>query len=57
MKKVFVMGLMVLGFVNGKELWADTYVSGTITSDTTWNQAGSPYIATLLSIISSSLFD
>ena len=46
MKRTFVMSLGILGLMMGKELWADTYVSGTITSNTTWTQVSSPYIAT-----------
>jgi len=46
MKRAFVIGLMTLGLMMGKELWADTYVSGTITSNTNWIQVNSPYIAT-----------
>jgi len=46
MKKVFVMYLGILGLMMGKELWAETYVSGIITSNATWTQTNSPYIAT-----------
>ncbi|MBU0568981.1 right-handed parallel beta-helix repeat-containing protein, partial [bacterium] len=46
MKKTILVGLVVLGLVAGKELCAETYVSGTITSNTNWTQANSPYIAT-----------
>jgi hypothetical protein len=45
MKKISVI-LMVLGLMAYKTAWADTYVYGTITSDTIWNLGGSPYIAT-----------
>ncbi|MBN1141608.1 MAG: hypothetical protein JXB25_07440, partial [Deltaproteobacteria bacterium] len=40
----FTLLLMLLGLASGS--WADTQVSGTITTDTTWNLAGSPYIVT-----------
>ncbi|MBU1345222.1 MAG: right-handed parallel beta-helix repeat-containing protein, partial [Proteobacteria bacterium] len=46
MKKVFVMYLGILGLMMGKELWAETYVSGIIINNTVWTQTGSPYIAT-----------
>jgi len=45
MKKASVM-LMFLGVMACKTAWAETYVYGTITTDTVWNLAGSPYIAT-----------
>jgi len=46
MKKIALIGLVALGLMMGKELWAETYVSGTLSANTTWNMAGSPYIAT-----------
>ncbi|MEW6104244.1 MAG: right-handed parallel beta-helix repeat-containing protein, partial [bacterium] len=46
MKRAIFEILMALGFMACKIAWAETYVSGTITGDTTWNLAGSPYIAT-----------
>ena len=35
MRKTVLVGLVVLGLVSGKKLWAETYVSGTITSNIT----------------------
>ena len=32
--------------LSSSQTWADTYVSGVITSDTTWTKANSPYIVT-----------
>ncbi|MBU1261954.1 right-handed parallel beta-helix repeat-containing protein [bacterium] len=46
MKRAFMMGLVILGSMMGKELWAETYVSGTLSANITWNLVGSPYIAT-----------
>ncbi|MEW6104433.1 MAG: right-handed parallel beta-helix repeat-containing protein, partial [bacterium] len=46
MKRQIFASLVVLGFLAFKPIWAETYVYGTITGDTTWNLAGSPYIAT-----------
>lgn len=46
MRKTISVGLVVLGLIMGKELWTETYVSGTLSANTTWNLAGSPYITT-----------
>ncbi|MEW6104367.1 MAG: right-handed parallel beta-helix repeat-containing protein [bacterium] len=46
MKKTIFGIFMALGFLAFKPIWAETYVSGTITSNTTWALANSPYVAT-----------
>ncbi|MEW6104374.1 MAG: right-handed parallel beta-helix repeat-containing protein, partial [bacterium] len=46
MRKTIFGCLMALGFLAFKPIWAETYVSGTITSNTTWALANSPYVAT-----------
>ncbi|MEW6104391.1 MAG: right-handed parallel beta-helix repeat-containing protein, partial [bacterium] len=46
MRKTIFGCLMALGILACKIAGAETYVSGTITGDTTWNFSGSPYIAT-----------
>jgi hypothetical protein len=43
-KKTILVGLVVLGLVSDKELWAETYVSGNVSGN--WTLAGSPYIVT-----------
>ncbi|MEW6104001.1 MAG: right-handed parallel beta-helix repeat-containing protein, partial [bacterium] len=46
MKKSIFGILMGLGFMACKPIWAETYVSGTITNNTTWILANSPYVVT-----------
>ncbi|MEW6104148.1 MAG: right-handed parallel beta-helix repeat-containing protein, partial [bacterium] len=46
MKRQIFASLVVLGFLAFKPIWAETYVYGTITSNTTWALANSPYVAT-----------
>jgi len=41
-----IVGCLILGVMACKIAWAETYVSGTITTDTIWTLAGSPYVAT-----------
>jgi len=41
-----IFGGLILGVMTCKIAWTETYVSGTITTDTTWTLVGSPYIAT-----------
>jgi hypothetical protein len=43
-RKLFVCLVLILGVFFCPALIASTNVSGTITTDTTWNLAGSPYI-------------
>ncbi|MBU1262238.1 right-handed parallel beta-helix repeat-containing protein, partial [bacterium] len=45
MRRMALMSLVALGLMADKA-WTETYVSGTITTDITWNMVGSPYIAT-----------
>ncbi|MEW6104183.1 MAG: right-handed parallel beta-helix repeat-containing protein, partial [bacterium] len=46
MKRQIFVSLVVLGLLAFKPIWAETYISGTITSSTTWVLADSPYVAT-----------
>jgi hypothetical protein len=46
MKKVVVTLCMAIGLMTARTGWAETYVYGTIDTDTIWTQAESPYIAT-----------
>ncbi|MBU2461897.1 right-handed parallel beta-helix repeat-containing protein, partial [bacterium] len=46
MRKAIFGILVVLGFLACKTAWAETYVNGTLSTNTTWNMAGSPYIVT-----------
>ncbi|MEW6104514.1 MAG: right-handed parallel beta-helix repeat-containing protein, partial [bacterium] len=46
MKRAILGCVIVLGIVACKIARAETYVSGTITSNTTWALANSPYVAT-----------
>jgi hypothetical protein len=42
----WLLTFLALFLLPGQAVLADTYVSGNITSNTTWNLAGSPYIVT-----------
>ncbi|MEW6680554.1 MAG: hypothetical protein AB1297_06045, partial [bacterium] len=46
MKRAIFGILVTLGIMACKPIWAETYVSGTITSNTTWTLANSPYVVT-----------
>ena len=43
---VYFLTYLYLIFLSSTQTWADTYVSGNITTDTMWTKANSPYVVT-----------
>jgi hypothetical protein len=49
LKKKFIVDFLAclsIVLLSSPQAWADTYVSGVITTDTTWTKRHSPYIVT-----------